>query len=370
MRDFFSVKRIVVKIGTALLSDKSGINRERIKDLVDQIALLKKKGYQILLVSSGAVGLGAKALKHESSVNSIPLRQACASIGQPVLMEAWQREFSRHKILTSQLLITRSVLNNRKSFNNIRSCVNTLLELDVVPIFNENDVISTAEIGNNFGDNDRMSAYCASKIDAELLILLTDIDGLYTANPKLDKEAKLIKEVKEITPELLSSTKGKGSMFSTGGMKTKLLASQVAQRGGCGTIIASGYTKDILIKIMKGEECGTYILPLSRISQKERWIINTPSSGSVIVDDGAIKALTVDHKSLLPSGIISVEGVFSEGDVISIKDKDGNIIMKAITSFNSSSLLLIKGHSTRDIESIIKDGHKVVFRPGDSAIYE
>ncbi len=369
MRDFSNVRRIVVKVGTNLLSDESGIDKKRIGELVDQIAVLRKRNVQVLLVSSGAVGLGAKALGHESEVKYIPLRQACAAIGQPVLMDAWQREFSRHGILCSQILITRSVLNNRKSYNNLRTSVMTLLDLGVVPVFNENDVVSTAEIGNVFGDNDRMSALVASKIDASLLVLLTDIDGLYTDNPRTNGNAELITQLSEISATVMSWANGKGSTFSTGGMKTKLLAASIAQKGGCGTVIASGYEKDILISIMNGEEKGTYILPSSRMSQRERWIINTPSEGSIIVDDGAAEAL-LGHKSLLPSGITDVDGVFREGDVVDIRRKDGSVIMKAISSFNSSEILLIKGHSSKDINAMIGENHKVVFRPEDTAINE
>lgn len=367
MRDFSGVRRIVVKVGTNLLADESGIDRSRIGKLVDQIAALRKKGIQVLLVSSGAVGLGAKALGHESAVRYIALRQACAAIGQPVLMDAWQQAFSRHGLLCSQILITRSVLNNRRSYNNLRTAVQTLLDLSVIPVFNENDVVSTAEIGNVFGDNDRMSALIASKIDASLLVLLTDIDGLYTGNPKTDENAKMIPELREIDDTVFSWASGKGSTFSTGGMKTKLMAARIAQDGGCGTVIASGYEDDILIRIMEGEEKGTYILPLDRIKQRERWIINTPSAGSIIVDDGAAEAL-LKHKSLLPSGIVSVEGVFHEGDVVDVKKEDGKTIMKAVTSFNSSEILLIKGHSSKDINAMIGENHKVVFRPEDTAV--
>ncbi len=369
MRDFSSVKRIVVKVGSNMLMGENGIDKTRIKSIVDQIASLRERGLQVLLVSSGAVGLGAKALKHKSAVKYIALKQACAAIGQPVLMDSWQREFKKHGILCSQLLITRSVLNNRKSYNNLRTTVMTLLDLSVVPIFNENDVVSTAELGNVFGDNDRMSALVASKIDASLLILLTDIDGLYTDNPKTNPDAEMITELSTIDNSVLSWANGKGSTFSTGGMKTKLMAATIAQKGGCGTVIASGYEENILLKIMDGEERGTYIKPSERISQRERWIMNTPSEGTIVVDEGAKKALLA-HKSLLPSGIVNVKGVFNEGDVVDVKSTDGTVFLKAISSFNSSEILLIKGHSSKDINAMTGDSHKVVFRPEDTALYE
>ena len=366
MRDLGKIKTVVVKVGTNLLSSKTGIDKERICDIADQVSRLRDFGYYVLIVSSGAIGMGAKALKHNNPVKHIPLRQACAAIGNPLLMTAYQEAFAKHKLICGQVLITRNVLNNRTGYNNMRAAVTTLLQLGVVPIFNENDVVSTSEINNVFGDNDRMSAYVASKIDADLLVLMTDIDGVYTGNPKTDPDAKLIGEIPEISPEIFGYAKGAGSTFSTGGMKTKLLAAQIAQKGGCGTMIISGYEKDSLVRSVLGESIGTYILPEKRLAQRQRWIYNTASAGSVIVDEGAEKALTVGHKSLLPSGIKNVEGVFNNGDVIDIKTTDKNVIMKAITGFNSSDLLRIMGHSTKDIAKMLGDVPKVVFRPEDS----
>lgn len=366
MRDLGRIKTVVVKVGTNLLSSKNGVNKEHIQDIADQVSKLRSLDYQVLLVSSGAIGMGAKALRHDNPVKHIPLRQACAAIGNPLLMTAYQEAFAKHRLLCGQVLITRNVLNNRTGYVNMRAAVTTLLQLGVVPIFNENDVVSTSEINNVFGDNDRMSAYVASKIDADLLVLMTDIDGVYTGNPKTDPNAKFLSEISEITPEVFSYAKGAGSTFSTGGMKTKLLAAQIAQKGGCGTLILSGYEKDALVRALSGESIGTYILPETRLAQRQRWIINTSASGSVTVDQGAADALTIGHKSLLPSGIKNVEGVFNVGDVIEVKTFDGLVIMKAVTSFNSSDLLRVMGHTTRDITKMLGDVPKVVFRPEDS----
>lgn len=366
MRDLGRIHTIVIKVGTNLLSSKDGIDMKRVKDIARQVARLIDDGHHVLLVSSGAIGMGAKALKHNNPVKHIPLRQACAAIGNPLLMTAYQQAFSEHELLCGQVLITRNVLNNRTGYNNMREAVSTLLQLGVVPIFNENDVVSTSEINSVFGDNDRMSAYVASKIDADLLVLMTDIDGLYTGNPKTDPNAEKINEITELTDEIFNYAKGAGSTFSTGGMKTKLLAAQIAQKGGCGTLILSGYEKDALIRAVKGEELGTYILPEPRLAQRQRWIANTSAAGSVTVDEGAEKALTVGHKSLLPSGICNVEGIFNEGDVIEVRNTDGTTIMKAITGFNSSDLLRIMGRKTRDITKMLGNVPKVVFRPEDS----
>ena len=370
MRDFSSVKRIVIKAGTNLLSSETGIDMERIRAIVDQIAALKELGYQIILVSSGAVGLGAKALGHNSPVVYIAMKQACAAIGQPLLMSAYREEFQRHNLLPAQVLITKSILNNRKSYNNLRSSVSMLLAMGVIPVFNENDVVSTAELKDVFGDNDRMSALVASKIDADLLILLTDIDGLYTGNPRTDENAVLIHTIPEITPEIMSYAKGAGSAFATGGMKTKLLAAGIAQKGGCGTVIASGYEKDVLTRILRGEELGSYILPETRLSQRERWILNTTPRGSIIVDEGAKRALFA-HKSLLPSGIKGIEGVFGKGEVAAIIDAEGSVFAKAVPYFDSTEIEKLQGHKSSEIETVLGKGRKdVIFRPEDVVFTE
>ena len=370
MRDFSSVKRIVIKAGTNLLSSETGIDMERIRAIVDQIASLKELGYQIILVSSGAVGLGAKALGHNSPVVYIAMKQACAAIGQPLLMSAYREEFQRHNLLPAQVLITKSILNNRKSYNNLRSSVSMLLAMGVIPVFNENDVVSTAELKDVFGDNDRMSALVASKIDADLLILLTDIDGLYTGNPRADENAVLIHTIPEITPEIMSYAKGAGSAFATGGMKTKLLAAGIAQKGGCGTVIASGYEKNVLTRILRGEELGSYILPETRLSQRERWILNTTPRGSIIVDEGAKRALFA-HKSLLPSGIKGIEGVFGKGEVAAIIDAEGSVFAKAVPYFDSTEIEKLQGHKSSEIETVLGKGRKdVIFRPEDVVFTE
>lgn len=365
MRDFSTVRRIVIKVGTNLLSSSSGIDKDRVGDICRQIAELRNRGILVLLVSSGAVGLGAMELGHHNKVVHIPMRQACASIGQPLLMSCYREAFSVYNIICSQVMLTRNDLNNRKTYNNLRSSVSTLLALGVVPIFNENDTVSTAEIGSAFGDNDRMSAMVASKIDADLLVLLTDIDGVYTGNPKKDSSAVIIRDIEHITDEVMSYAKGAGSTFSTGGMKTKLQAASIASVAGCGTIIASGYEKDSLIRIASGEEVGTYIHPERRLTQRQRWIINNSHKGSISVDEGAYRALC-EHHSLLPSGVTGVSGVFEEGEVVRLIAPDGKCFAKAVPYFNSTDIALMKGHNSADIEKIVGNGRKdCIFRPED-----
>ncbi|MBJ2356842.1 glutamate 5-kinase [Sphaerochaeta sp. S2] len=365
MRDFSSVRRVVVKVGTNLLSCESGIDEGCIDVIVDQLAQLQSLGYQVLLVSSGAIGMGAKELSLKGPVKQVPMRQACASIGQPLLMSSYRRSFKRHGMVCSQILLTRNDLNNRLTYVNLRNSVFTLLDLGVIPIFNENDVVSTAEIGTAFVDNDRMSAMVASKIDADLLVILTDITGLYTADPKKDKEAVLLSDITSLDATILSYAGGAGSTHSIGGMKTKLLAAKIARMAGCTTIIASGYEGNVLPRLLTGEVLGTCIHSVKRLSQRQRWILYNSHLGSIVIDDGAKKAL-IAKKSLLPKGIVSVEGVFGAGDVVQICTTDGKPFAKAVPYYNSTEIAAVAGHSSKDIHKIIKEGHKgVIFRPED-----
>ncbi len=364
-REFGNVKRIVVKVGTNLLSTKEGIDEGCIDSIAQQIATLMAKGYQVLLVSSGAIGMGAKELRLKGSVKQTALRQACASIGNPLLMSSYRRAFKSHDLICSQILLTRLDVNNRRTYVNLRNSVSTLLELGVVPIFNENDVVSIDSLGSAFGDNDRMSAYIASKIDAELLIILTDIDGLYDADPKKDKEAKLLSDVETLDSTILSYASGAGSTHATGGMKTKLLAAKIAAVAGCGTIIASGYEKDSLVRVLDGEPLGTYIHPLKALSQRQRWILNNSHQGVIVIDDGAKGAL-LRKKSLLPKGVVQVDGTFAEGSIVEVRTADGFSFAKAVSSFSSVDLRQVVGHDSSEFTAILGNVHKgVIFRPED-----
>ncbi len=369
MRDLSSVRRVVVKVGTNLLSAEHGIDEDCIDLIVDQLAKLQSHGYQVLLVSSGAIGMGAKELNLKGPLKQIPIRQACAAIGQPLLMSSYRRSFKRHGIVCSQILLTRNDLNNRLTYVNLRNSVFALFGLNVIPIFNENDVVSTAEIGTAFVDNDRMSAMVASKIDADLLVILTDIPGLYTADPKKDAKAELLSDITSLDATILGYAGGAGSSYATGGMKTKLLAAKIARMAGCTTIIASGYEKEILSRLLAGEVLGTCIHSVKRLSQRQRWILYNSHLGSIVVDEGAMKALHA-KKSLLPKGIISVEGVFEAGDVVQIQSGDGKPFAKAVPYYNSTEIAAVAGHSSKDIQRILKEGHKgVIFRPEDLVFF-
>ncbi|MCF7945247.1 MAG: glutamate 5-kinase [Spirochaetia bacterium] len=368
-RDFSRIKRVVIKIGTNLLScDEGGADIEFMKNIVEQVYKLSAQNYQVVLVSSGAIGIGAGELKISQRLTSIKMRQACASIGQPILMQYYTNFFKKFGLVASQLLLTREVLNNRKSFLNIRNSFETLIELGSIPICNENDSVSTAEIGNAFEDNDKLSALIASKIDADLLILLTDIDGLYSGNPKTDPDAELIYQVDAIDETIKSyagSELGRGSTFSTGGMKTKISAAEIASQAGCATIIAQGKEDSILQRIIAGDPAGTFFVPKEKKSQRIRWILNTQAKGKLLVDEGAVSALR-RNKSLLPSGIKKVEGIFQVGEVVAI-----NNVAKAVTSFNSTELELLNGCHTKEIAVKLGEGHRdEVARPEDIAFLD
>ncbi len=360
VRELTQVKRAVVKVGTNLLSSPEGIDMEFLSRLCAQIARIRQMGCEVVLVSSGAIGIGARMLNISEKVTSIKMRQACASIGQPFLQYHYSMQFAEHQLVSAQILLTPEILRNRRSYLNTRNTVETLLALGAVPVCNENDSVSTAEIGNAFGDNDRLSAMIASKIDADLLIILSDVEGLYSRDPRKHPEAELIHEIKVVDETIKSIAGGSGSTFATGGMRTKIRAVEIASRAGCISVIASGNHPDVLPEIIEGREVGTFFFPGKRESQRSRWILNAHPAGKIIIDEGALKAIR-QRKSLLPSGIIAVEGSFPAGAVVMIND-----IAKAVPSFDSTELQALMGHHTRDIPSIIGNNRRdEIARPED-----
>ncbi|HOT85234.1 MAG TPA: glutamate 5-kinase [Methanofastidiosum sp.] len=349
---FKDIKKIVVKIGTSSLITKDGkFNREFANDIAREVSKLKSKGKDVILVSSGAVGIGCEILDFKERPQSIPLKQATAAVGQSLLMHEWSNVFEKHGLKVAQILLTYDAFSDRKTYLNLRNSMSSLLELGVIPIINENDPVCVHEIGETFGDNDTLSAMVSSKVEADLLILMTDIDGLYTKNPKKAKDAIKIPVIKEITPEI-ESFGGGASEKGTGGMKTKLEAAKIAQNSGCYMVIASSEEKDLISKVMNGEEVGTLFLPKKNIEgNKIRWITLAKPKGKIIVDMGARNAL-LDHKSLLPRGVIDIEGNFDVGDIVAIESGDG-IFAKGITNYTDKELNKIKGKNTDEIESIL-----------------
>lgn len=361
MRNFEQVKRVVIKIGTSTLSTDDGVNRKYIQSLAKEVSWLVNTGRQVLIVSSGAIGMGAKQLEIAGPVTDMEMRQACAATGQPLLMHAYHEAFSAFGLTVSQVLVTAEVLDKRKTYLNLRNTIEGLLKLGTIPIINENDCVSTDEIGTAFGDNDKLSALVASKIDADLLIMITDIDALYDKDPRKHDDAKAIRQVQEITAEIIKAAGKKGSDYSTGGMKTKLTAAKMVSTAGCRMVLANGSEPDVIQKIMQGETIGTvFAAETQKLSNRIRWILHSKPEGTIVVDEGAIKAIR-KRKSLLPSGITAVEGTFAAGAVVMIND-----VAKAVISLNSNEITRVAGAHSDTIRDLLgSDRRDVVAVPED-----
>lgn len=360
MRNFTDTKRIVVKIGTNTLTKDQHLDSEYVGSVAEQVAFYVNKGIQVLIVSSGAIGMGASQLEIDGPVNDMKMRQACAATGQPLLMAEYRKAFAKHNIIVAQVLLTAQVLNNRKTYLNLRNSIESLLKLRVVPILNENDSVSTDEIGSAFGDNDKLSALVASKIDADLLIILSDIDALYNRDPRKSDDAQPIDIVYEITSDITKSAGKRGSKHATGGMKTKIEAAKIASYAGCRIVLANGREENVIARIMTGERIGTLFMPKRKLSNRQRWILNSTPAGTIRIDDGALNAIR-ENKSLLPSGIITVERTFEAGAVVAL-----NNAARAVTSMGSSELQNLAGKHSSEIRKILGPERKdVVATPED-----
>ncbi|MBI5388910.1 glutamate 5-kinase [Candidatus Woesearchaeota archaeon] len=355
-----TIKRVVVKIGTTSLTGEDGtLDASKIDTFVEQLAAAKKKGIAVALVTSGAIGSGKAALGIKAKVRDVPLRQACAAIGQPLLMQYYINAFERYGIPIAQLLLTYDIFANRKAYLNLENSLRVLFERGVIPIINENDPIAVDEIETGeagFGDNDKLSAFVASKMDADLLIILSDIDGLYDKNPKEHKNARIIRQVESITPQIAALAGKPGSVAGTGGMKTKIEAAKVCSQAGVKMIIAKASEPQVITRLLAGEGIGTLFLPAGRIEQKKRWISFARTGGSITIDEGALEA--VRHgKNLLPAGVRGVEGVFAQGEVVDIQCR-GACAARAIVDYSSEELrAMLADHAQHNYK-----GHKNVFK--------
>jgi len=359
-------RRIVIKLGTAvLMRDEGGLALSRFYSFVEGIADLKRAGREVLLVSSGAVGLGAERLGLERKPQVLPLKQACAAIGQGRLMSLYADGFERFKVTTAQVLLTEEDFSNRRRYLNLRGTLTKLLELGVLPIINENDTVSTAELESldvtahvrvNFGDNDKLSALVASKIEADLLMILTDVEGLYTADPGSSEDAALIPLVKEITPgiETLARAGTQSSRVGRGGIKTKLEAAKIATHSGCAVVIASGKLPAVITRIFAGEGLGTLFLPQLGLPGKRRWIaFATSVKAALVVNEGARRALEERKASLLAAGVLKVRGEFERGDVVSILDEQEREFARGIVNYSSAEARKISGLRSDKIDELI-----------------
>jgi glutamate 5-kinase len=358
-RQLGRVRRLVVKVGSGLITVAGrGPDPARIESLASDIVAIRHDR-EIVLVTSGAIATGMARLALSERPRSIPEKQAAAAVGQTSLMWQYEAVFSRHGLPVGQVLLTAQDIGDRARYLNARNTLLTLLRLGVVPIVNENDTVAVEEI--KVGDNDNLSALVASLIDADLLVLLTDVDGLYTDDPSVNPAARRLETVEAVTGDVVRLVWDRADGVSVGGMATKLQAAQKAAASGIPMVIGSGREAGMLARILRGEAVGTYFPPRAdRLAARKRWIaFAVPPQGRLTVDAGALRALTLHGKSLLPSGVVSVDGEFASGEVVAVVgDTDGREFARGLVNFDAGELRRIRGAQTREIEGRL--GYKSV----------
>ncbi len=347
-------KRVVVKIGTSLLSrDGAGLDKRFILKLAAEVAALRRGGREVILVTSGAIGSGLAVLRRREKPRTIPAKQALAAIGQPQLMQDYARAFSRFGLQTAQVLLTSEDIHHRERYSHARNALAEILRLGVVPIFNENDTVAVEEI--KFGDNDTLSAHVTHLAEADVLIILTDVAGLYTCDPSLGDRAQRIQQVDRIDRAVENMACGPGSRLGTGGMVTKIVAAKMVTGMGEEMVIADGRVPGILKKILAGEDVGTVFFPQGdKLASRKRWIaFALRRRGTLWLDAGAAAAVRDRGKSLLPSGVRKVEGSFKPGDCVSLKDEAGKEFGRGLVNYAAEEIAKLKGAKSKDIESIL-----------------
>jgi glutamate 5-kinase len=357
-------RRLVVKIGSSILVDetKGEIRRDWLETLTDDVARLHKGGCEVVLVSSGAIRLGRTHFKLAPGPLKLEESQAAAATGQIQLAHAYQEALARHGITVAQVLLTLDDSEERRRYLNARQTMATLLAMKAVPVINENDTVATDEI--RFGDNDRLSARVAEMISADTLVLLSDIDGLYTGDPRLDPSAKFIPEIREITPAIEAMGGSAASELSNGGMATKLIAGRIAMAAGCRMAIADGRAVGALGALIDGKARCSWFLPEgSPLSARKKWIKGSlKTAGALLVDDGAVRALSAG-KSLLPAGVTAIEGEFKRGDVVDVKDRAGRLLARGLVAYAADDARRIAGRKSAEIE------HLLGFRGRDEMVH-
>ena len=346
-------KRLVVKIGSSLVASReAGLRIDRIGALASELVALQSGNRELIVVSSGAILAGIGPLELKSYPQALPLKQAAAAIGQSRLMRAYEKSFEKLGYKVAQILLTHQDLTNRKRFLNARHTLSALIDCGVIPIINENDTVSVDEI--RFGDNDALAGQVAHVVDADLLLILSDVDGLFSADPRQDPSATLIPEVQEITKDIEQRAGISRSEESTGGMATKVQAAKHAAQFGVSTIILNGETPGLLSQVFKGEPAGTFFFPNHRpLQRRKQWIAYTlRAKGQLILDEGAVQALQHRGKSLLPSGILEVIGQFQPGDPVTCTDPDGKEFAKGLVNYSAQTLRQIKGQKTSEIKKL------------------
>ena len=358
-------KRIVVKIGTSTLTYPDGqLNLWRIEHLVREIADLDNQGKEVLVVSSGAIGVGAVRMGYKKIPRTMPEKQALAAIGQGALLHLYEKLFAEYGKTVAQVLITREDFNERVRYLNATNALLSLLDMKVIPIINENDTVVVEEI--RFGDNDTLSALVAGVVNADLLLILSDVDGYYDSDPRNHDSARLIAEIDEITPEMDESSHTKGGSFASGGMYTKLQAARICMNTGIPMIIANSGQDNIIRRVIKGETLGTLFVPREeKMHARKKWIaFGSLVQGSLIIDVGAQNALLKAGKSLLPSGIKEIQGDFDRGDIVTILDGGNKEIARGIVNYSAAEIRKIAGKKTDEIEKTLgsKDYDEVIHR--------
>ena len=348
-----SARRLVVKIGSALLVDEEtgAIRRDWLDALGDDVAECRQRGQEVLIVTSGAIAVGRRRLGLDSGKLRLEEKQAAAATGQIQLAHAYQETLARHRITVAQILLTLDDTEERRRHLNARSTISALLRLDTVPVINENDTVATSEI--RFGDNDRLAARVAAMISADALILLSDIDGLYSADPRRDPKARFIPEIPEITAEIEAMAGEAPPGYSSGGMVTKLAAARVAVGAGCRMAIANGRRLNPLKAIAEGAACSWFLPAATPLSARKRWIAGALKPiGALMVDAGALKAL-MGGRSLLPAGVISVEGEFERGDAVRVLSPDGREVARGLSAYSAADARRIMRHKSGEIEALL-----------------
>lgn len=346
--------RVVIKVGTSTVTHDSGkLNLLRLENLAREMSDLHSDDRNVSLISSGAVGAGVGKIHFPDRPKTIPEKQALAAIGQGRLMHMYEKFFSEYGKTVAQVLLTRDVFANRLRYLNARHTLLTLLDFGVIPIINENDTVAVDEI--KFGDNDTLSALVACLIDADLLIILSDIDGLYSDDPRTNPDAQLLPVVSEITNNMVAHSRSRGSKLSSGGMFTKLTAAKIAMTSGIPMVIANNKEQNVLRRIVAGESLGTLFVPSREpVQGRKQWIaFGSSPHGSIVIDQGAVEAILKRGKSLLPSGVVEVEGGFSRGDVVSIISPEGSEIARGMVNFSADEISVIAGHHTDEIGELL-----------------
>lgn len=342
----------VIKIGSSLLTkDGSGLALDLIESWVKQIVALHRAGIKVVVVSSGAVAEGMSRLNMVARPNSIQLLQAAAAVGQMGLVQAYESQFQKYGLHTAQILLTHEDLKSRERYINARGTLNSLLDLDVIPVVNENDTVVTDEI--RFGDNDSLAALVANLIDAETLLLLTDQDGLFDSDPRHNPDATLISGSLANNPDLVAMA-GEGGVLGRGGMVTKLHAARTAARSGANTIIANGLAENVIQKLQQGVVTGTLLLAgQETLVARKQWLAALPPKGTLMLDEGAVRVLKKNGRSLLPVGVKAVRGEFTRGDLVACVDAQGDEIAKGLTNYNTEEATAICGCSSSEIKRIL-----------------